>query len=218
MLPISTARDCGLICYSSAAPAITTAASDDNGHKKGDLLATLDADLAQRINEIVHRMTDCEDGRKFDNAHDSRKRVSQPTYGQALCAAEAVVGMSGKGGAFSDLTLLSHDKMEIEFVATAVKAKDALLVLKDFIIAYGPFLAIPEVFAEQFGTFVLALIIDAVVIENFPIGQMNYIGPDLAVTYGAMSPRPTPTPTSSTSASSSSGCPDPTQTPVSADF
>jgi hypothetical protein len=162
-------------------------------------------------------MTDCEDGRKFDANHGSRKRASTATYGQALCAAEGIVAMSGKGGAFADLTLMSHDKIGIEFVATAGKAKDALLILKDFIIAYGPILAMPEELAEQLGTYILAIIIDAVVIEHVPIGPVNVIGPDLAVTYGTMSPRPSPTPTatSTTPVSSSSGCPDPTKTPVS---
>jgi hypothetical protein len=199
---------------SSTTPAITTVASDENGHKKGDLLAVLDADLARRIDEVVRRMKDCEDGREFDATHGSRKRAGTATYGQALCAAEGVIGMSKRGGAFADLTLLDHNKMGIEFAATAGKAKDALLVLKDFIIAYGPMLAIPEEFAERLGTYVLAIILDAIVIDNIPIGPQNYIGPELAVSYGRMSPKPTPTSTAPPS-SSSSGCPDPTKTPVS---
>jgi hypothetical protein len=120
------------------------APSDADGHKKGDLLATLDAELARRINEAAHRMTDCVDGKNFDTAHGTRKRRGTASYGQALCAAEGIVGMAGKGGAFADLTLLSHEKVGIEFAATAVKAKEALLVLTNFITAYGPMLAIPE--------------------------------------------------------------------------
>lgn len=34
--------------------------------------------------------------------------------------------MSGKGAPFADLTLLSHDKIGIEFAANAEKAKEAL--------------------------------------------------------------------------------------------
>jgi hypothetical protein len=176
-------------------------------------LATLDANLAKKINEIAHLMSDCEDGRKFDAAHGSRKRAGTSTYGQALCAAEGVIGMSQKGGALADLTLLDHSKMGIEFAATAGKAKEALLVLKDFIIAYGPVLAIPEESAEQIGIYVLAIVVGAL-IDNIPIGPVNYLRPELAVTYDAMSPKPTPT-TAAPSSSSSSGCPDPTQTPVS---
>jgi hypothetical protein len=190
------------------------APSDAEGHKKGDLLATLDADLARRINEAAHRMTDCADGKKFDTAHGTRKRRGTASYGQALCAAEGVVGMAGKGGTFADLTLLSHEKVGIEFAATAVKAREALLVLTNFITAYGPMLAIPEELAGQLGTYILALVIDSFLVDNLPIGPINYIGPDLAVTYDAMSPRPTPTSTSATSTSSSSGCPDPAKTLV----
>jgi hypothetical protein len=159
-------------------------------------------------------MTDCADSKKFDSTHGTRRRDSGTTYGQALCAAEGVVGMTGKGGAFADLTMLSHDKVGIEFAANATKAKDALLVLKDFIIAYGPIMAIPSELTEQLGTYILAIIINTMIIENVPIGPINYISPDLVVTYGAMSPRPTPTSTSSTVTSTSSGCPDPTKTPV----
>jgi hypothetical protein len=159
-------------------------------------------------------MTDCVDGKNFDTAHGTRKRRGTASYGQALCAAEGVVGMAGKGGAFADLTLLSHEKVGIEFAATAVKAKEALLVLTKFITAYGPMLAIPEDLAGQLGTYILALVIDSLLVDNLPIGPINYIGSDLVVTYDAMSPRPTPTSTSATSASSSSGCPDPSETLV----
>jgi hypothetical protein len=122
--------------------------------------------------------------------------------------------MTGKGGAFADLTLLSHNNVGIEFAANAGKAKDALLVLKDFILAYGPMMAMPSELAEQLGILILAMIIDSMIIENIPIGPANYIGPDLAITYGAMSPRPTPTSVSVSSTSSSSGCPDPTKSPI----
>lgn len=105
--------------------------------------------------------------------------------------------------------------MTIDSAATAGKAKDALLVLKDFIIAYNAVLAVPEELVNQLGTYILAIIIDAIVIENVEIGPENFLGPDLAVMYGAMSPRPTPTSTAPTSSSSSSGCPDPTKTPAS---
>ena len=170
--------------------------------------------MARKINEAALRMLDCADGRAFDTSHGTRKRGGAVTYGQALCAAEGVVGMASKGGPFADLTMLSHDKIGIEFAANARKAKDALMVLKDFIIAYSPVLAIPPELVDQLGTYILAILIDSMIVENIAIGPENYIGPDLAVTYGIMSPRPTPTSASVTSTSSSSGCPDPTKTPV----
>lgn len=193
---------------------MTTAPSDAGGHKKGDLLATLDADMAHRINEAAYRMLDCADGRNFDTKHGTRKRGGSVTYGQALCAAEGSVGMARKGGPFADLTMLSHENIGIELAATAIKAKEALLILEDFILAYSVVLAIPPQLVDQLGTYILAIVVDSMVIEHVDIGPENYIGPDLAVTYGAMSPRPSPTSTSATPSSSSSGCPDPSATPV----
>jgi hypothetical protein len=202
---------------SSAAPPITTATVAASGHKKGDLLAVLDSDLADKINEIAHRMTNCADGTQFDASHGSRRRGDTATYGEALCAAEGVIRQAGKGGPLADLMLLDHDQIGIQFAANAEKAKDALLVLTDFISAYGAVFAIPEQSMEQLATYILALIIDSLVVDKIAIGEMNYIGQELAVTYGAMEPKPTaPTPKSaSVSSSSSSGCPDPTKTPVS---
>lgn len=173
----------------------------------------MDEDLAGRVNEVAHRMLDCEDGRLFDSKHGLRRRGGAVTYGQALCAAEGVVGMAGNGGTFADLTLLSHDRIGMEFANGADKAKEALLVLRTFILAYSPILAIPEDIVDQLGTYVLAIIIDALILDNIPIGPTNTIDPALAVTYGAMKPKPTPTSASATP--STSGCPDPTQTPVS---
>jgi hypothetical protein len=174
----------------------------------------LDKNLADQINEIAHRMTSCADGQQLDASHGSRRRGDTATYGEALCAAEGVISMAGKGGPLADLTLLNHDRIGIEFAANAAKAKDALVVLKDFILAYSAVLAIPETNVEQLATYILAVIIDALVIDNIAIGATNYIEQELAVTYDAMRPRPTPTSASVTS-STSSGCPDPTKTPVS---
>lgn len=198
---------------SSATPAVTTATADGNGHKRGDILATLDGDLADHLNEVVHNFTNCEDGQLFDSSHGQRKRGGS-TYGQALCASEGVIVNSGKGAPFGDLTLLSHDKMGLQIYGTAGKAKDALDVLMKFIAAYSSTLAIPEDLVEQLALYVLVLVLNSVVFDSIPIGPQNFISPDVGVIYGAMSPRPTPTSASATPSSSSSGCPDPTNTPV----
>jgi hypothetical protein len=88
---------------------------DNPRYKKGDLLATMDKDLAVKVNEVAHRMMNCEDRRLFNSKHGLRRRGGVATYGQALCAAEGIIGMSRKGEPFADLTMLSHDKIKIEF-------------------------------------------------------------------------------------------------------
>ncbi|KAF1995307.1 hypothetical protein P154DRAFT_611177 [Amniculicola lignicola CBS 123094] len=197
----------------SVIPAITTMPSDGNGHKKGDIIAKLDVELARRINEIAHRMMNCEDGRKFDSEHKLRRRDDPITYGQALCAAEGIIGMTGTGSAFSDLAKISFDNMRFEFAQNAKLAKDALPILRDFILALGPALAIPEKLVDQLTVYVLAIVIDALVLEKVPISPENFLGPDIVVLVGSRTATLTPTSTSTT-ASATSGCPDPTQTPL----
>jgi hypothetical protein len=155
------------------APSITTATVAASGHEKGDLLALLDSDLADKINEIAHRMTNCADGQQFDASHESRRRGDTATYGEALCAAEGVISMAGKGGPLADLTLLDHDQIGMQFAANAEKAKDALLVLTNFISAYSAVFAIPEQSMEQLATYILALIIDSLVVNKIAIGEIN---------------------------------------------
>jgi Mn-dependent DtxR family transcriptional regulator len=62
---------------------MTTVSSDTKGHQMGDLVIILDEDLARRMYEFVRRMTDCDDGRRFDDEHGLRKRAGVTT-GQAL--------------------------------------------------------------------------------------------------------------------------------------
>ncbi|OAL44289.1 hypothetical protein IQ07DRAFT_649330 [Pyrenochaeta sp. DS3sAY3a] len=193
----------------SIAPMVTTASTDANGHKKGDLIASLDEKLAKKIDEVARRMIDCADGQKFDTLQGFRRRNSEISYGQALCASEGVIGMAGNGGPLADLTLMRHDQMGLQLAETATQAKQALVILKDFILAFSPVLGITPELVEPLGIYVLALIIDSMVIDKIPIGAVNVIAPDVAVTYGAMSPRPTPT--SSSASPTSSGCPEETQ-------
>jgi hypothetical protein len=172
----------------------------------------MDKDLAAQINEVAHRMMDCEDGRLFDSKHGLRRRAKTPTYGQVLCSSQGVITMAGKGGPLADLILVSHDKIRMQLANSAPLAKKALVELQGFILLYSPLLSIPPQLLEQLGTLVVALVVDTLILDKLPIGPINVIRPELAITYGAMSPKPTPTSASATS--SASACPDPSKTPV----
>jgi hypothetical protein len=198
--------------FSSVAPSVTVVTSAGNGFSKGDLVAILDKDMAARIDEIMHRMVDCEDGRKFDSEQSLNKRAADVTkYAPAICAAEGVAGMATPGGPFGDLLLLKHDQMAFGFADAAGKAKDALVVVKDFVLAYAPMLTIPEDLADQLATYLFALAIETV-IEGVTLTEKNRIEASLVVT-GSLLPSPVSTTTSSTSS-----CPDPEKTPVSVQF
>jgi hypothetical protein len=149
---------------------VTTAKADGNGRKQGDLLAIMDAELANRLNDYLAMTSgiSCEDGVKFDADHPTKKRGGVP-MGKAICAAESVIKSAGKNQPFGDITLLQHDQMGIMMKGTAGNAKEALVVVKDFVIAYAPLLAIPEELIEQVATYVLALAIDQV-IEGVKLG------------------------------------------------
>lgn len=102
-------------------------------YKKEDLLAIIDKDPVGQVNDVAYRIINCKDEQLFDSKHDLQQRSSAATYRQALYAAEGVISISRKEGPFADLTLLSYNKIRIEFAYSADKAKDALLVLQVFI-------------------------------------------------------------------------------------
>lgn len=190
-----------MLSYSSQTPSITLVTEASNGFSKGDLVAILDKDLASRIDEVIHRIKDCEDGRKFDSEHGSRKRAG-PSYGQAICGAEAAASMARPGGPFNDLLLLDPNQLPFGFADAAGAVAQAANVVADFVVAYAPMLSIEPALAEQLGTYLFALAIDTL-IENSPLGENNRIQSSLVTT------------STSLVTTSTSGCPDPTATPVS---
>ncbi|KAK3317193.1 hypothetical protein B0T19DRAFT_434438 [Cercophora scortea] len=186
-------------------PTVTLVTQPSGVFSKGDMAAILDADLAQRINDIMHMMVSCEDGAKFDAASKGGKRRrtrASGTYGQAVCAAEAVASMAGQGGPFNDLLLLNFGQMHFGFADAAGEGLRAANVISDFVLAYAPLIAIGPELANELGTFLLALAIDTIV-DNAPLNRENRIAASLITT----SPTTTPTPTQT-------GCPDPENDPL----
>lgn len=188
-------------------PEFTTLTKDENGHKKGDPVIVMDARLAQKLNDFIGRIEDCEDGTKFNAEHPDKKRA-RATLGRSICSGESVAINSGKGGPFSDIAMIKHNQMSIMIKDTAKKAKEAFFVIKDFVIAYGPMLAIPEEVIEQVAIYVAAVVINAVV-DGIAVEAQTLLAVDVWVAVADPSQTELPTTTSK------SGCPDPTKKPVS---
>ncbi|KAH7068126.1 hypothetical protein BKA63DRAFT_521179 [Paraphoma chrysanthemicola] len=187
-------------------PSITPFNEVKEGFVKGDLAVILDKDLASRIDEVMHRATQCEDGRKFDSEHGTRKR-SGASLGEAICAAEAVAGMAVPGGTFNDILLIDPNQMPFGWADPGADVARAAGVVVDFILAYAPLLVIGPELAEQIGNFLFILSLETLM-GNKPVQETNRI-PSSLVTATKTSPT-----SSTTSASSTSGCPDPTKTPI----
>jgi hypothetical protein len=176
----------------------------------GDLAAVLDAGLASRLDEIMHRMTDCADGRDFDASQTSRRRAPGPRYGAAICAVEGAAAMAQQGGVLNDLLLIDPARLGFGFADNAGDIARAAGVAVDFVRAYAPLLALPDEVATQLGNILFALALDTL-INNLPLGDENRIQSSLVTTATQTTTATTTTTTSSTS----SGCPNATSTPVS---
>ena len=191
-----------MLPYSSHAPSVTAVTQAGGGYSKGDLVAILDKNLASRIDEVMNRMNVCEDGQKFDSEHGSKKRAG-PSYGQAICGAEAAAAMAVPGGPLNDLLLLDPTRLAFGFADAAGAVAQAANVAAGFVVAYAPILSIDPTLAEQLGTYLFALAINTLV-ENSPLGENNRIQSSLVTTSTLSVTTPT-----------SSGCPNPTTAPVS---
>lgn len=195
--------------YSTQTPSITPVTEPSNGFSKGDLLAILDKSLASRMDEVMHRLTDCADGRDFDSQRNAAKRSGE-SLGGAICATEGVIAMAGPGGPFHDILLLNPNNLNIGFADPAGDVARAAGVAADFVRDYAPLLGaaiVDPAFLEQLAFALFFLAIDTLM-NGAPLDEKNRIPSSLIKT----SPTPTATPTSS---SSTKSCPDQTKSPVS---
>lgn len=176
--------------------AVTSAA---DGLEIGDLTAILDKGLADRLSEFMQRTKDCQAGSEFDQQHPAPARKRQGagggTAGQALCAAEAVIGGVQAGGPFNDLLVLNPAGVHFQFAQAAGPVLDAANQFADFVRTYAPLMAVPPELADQLGVYIFALAIDLFV-ENIPLGESNRIKATMVTT--SAGPTGTSTP----------GCPD----------
>jgi len=163
-------------------------------------MAILDRDLASRIDEIMHRSQNCEDGRAFDRSDNSRRKRAGGSYGNAICAAEAVAGMAQTGGPFNDLLLLRAPHVSFGFIEAAGAVTRAAAITAGFVRDFAPLLDVDGDIAEQLGNFLFALAVNTIV-EGNSLGDRNRIKATSIKTEEP--PQPT-----------GSGCPDPKKQPV----
>ncbi|KAH6706397.1 hypothetical protein BKA61DRAFT_580638 [Leptodontidium sp. MPI-SDFR-AT-0119] len=175
----------------------------------GDLAAVLDANLASRLNEIIHRMSECADRRDFNNRKTLRRRAS-PRYGAAICAVKGVTAIVQLRGALGNLLLLNPGQLRFRFIASASDVARVARVAVGFVQTYAPMLELPDDMAVQLGNFPFALAVDTL-INNLPLREENRIEATLLTTETVASSTMVST-TSTTS--TSSGCPDPTSSPI----
>lgn len=160
-------------------------------------MALLDETLASRIDEMMHRSLDCQDGHDFDVANPATKRDGL-TYGSAICAAEAVMVGAVPDGPFNDLLLFNSTQLPFQFADSQVTLAHAASVFADFVQAYAPLLKVSPELANQLAVFVFVLAYDTVVQGNV-LAEQNRIASSIIKTTSL-----------TTATSTSSSCPDPT--------
>ncbi|KAM0594562.1 hypothetical protein ACHAP6_000305 [Verticillium nonalfalfae] len=144
------------VLQGSQTPSVTPVTEPEGESSSGDLVAFLDEDLASRIDEVMHRSQDCDDGRAFDRGDKTRRKRATGGFGKAICAAEAAAVMSQRGGPFNDLLLINPAHLSFDFAETAGAVARAANVASDFVRAYAPMLDISPILAEQLGNLLFA--------------------------------------------------------------
>ncbi|PNH76643.1 hypothetical protein VD0001_g940 [Verticillium dahliae] len=155
------------VLQGSQTPSVTPVTEPEGDSSSGDLIAFLDEDLASRIDEVMHRSQDCDDGHAFVRGDQTRRKRANGGFGKAICAAEAAAVMSQRGGPFNDLLLINPAHLSFDFAETAGAVARAANVASDFVRACTPMLDISPALAEQLGNLLFALAVNTL-IENRP--------------------------------------------------
>ncbi|PNH60636.1 hypothetical protein VD0002_g7021 [Verticillium dahliae] len=124
------------VLQGSQTPSVTPVTEPEGDSSSGDLIAFLDEDLASRIDEVMHRSQDCDDGHAFVRGDQTRRKRANGGFGKAICAAEAAAVMSQRGGPFNDLLLINPAHLSFDFAETAGAVARAANVASDFVRAY----------------------------------------------------------------------------------
>ncbi|PNH52837.1 hypothetical protein VD0003_g4512 [Verticillium dahliae] len=121
------------VLQGSQTPSVTPVTEPEGDSSSGDLIAFLDEDLASRIDEVMHRSQDCDDGHAFVRGDQTRRKRANGGFGKAICAAEAAAVMSQRGGPFNDLLLINPAHLSFDFAETAGAVARAANVASDFV-------------------------------------------------------------------------------------
>ncbi|KAK4443143.1 hypothetical protein QBC34DRAFT_499237 [Podospora aff. communis PSN243] len=141
---------------------------------RGDLAALLGEELASRLDEFIQRTKECSLGAEFDKDHPTpaavRKRAGG-TYGQALCAAEAVLSGVQAAGPWGPLSAINRAGLCFRFAGPALAAAKRF---SEFAQTYAPLLMMFPEDIDQLVAWIYALAVD-VVVENGPLGEKDRI-------------------------------------------
>lgn len=154
------------VYLSTASPAITTFTANIDGHSQGDVLITMPDELANRMDEIIRRSTQCPDGVAF--GQKLRKRLDN--YGGVICAAQAVVVNAAPGTAFADFLVVRPQGLPW----ASADAARAMMVVVQFARAYAPALALDPATAASIGMGAFAIAWE-VLINNKALSAANDI-------------------------------------------
>ncbi|KAH8889066.1 hypothetical protein GQ53DRAFT_767187 [Thozetella sp. PMI_491] len=201
----------------SETPSVVPVTAASGQFLAGDLMMLMDDDLTQRLDEVMHRMMECEDGIEFDRQHPTQKRAGT-TIGQALCGAIGTAGTLREGGPLNDMLYINTGHVRISFRDATAAVAQAADVLAQFILANAPLIGVPDGLLDQLPAILMTLAVETIMNGN-PIRGKNRIASSLITTSLITTSLITTSlittsvvTTSATPTSTSTGCPAPTAT------
>ncbi|RDL30124.1 uncharacterized protein BP5553_10402 [Venustampulla echinocandica] len=92
----------------TATPAVTTFTDTAGDHVLGVVVILLSPDLAGRMNEFIHRRTECPAGHNFGQVlgSNSKFRARADGLGAAICGVQGIVANAAPGTAFVDFLVV----------------------------------------------------------------------------------------------------------------
>ena len=169
----------------------------------------MDQDLASRMQEIMMRDMECEDGAKFYREHPTKRRASS-RLGQAICTYHGV--LINMGGTLSDLMQTDFGGLNLAIPATSPQRMAAYEFTQELTQDCAPLMNLKLDRVGALGATLFTLTI-GVTIDGQTLGANDKM-PAALIKTGTTVSRPTPT-SASSSSSSSSACPDLTAVTVS---
>ncbi|OAQ80923.1 hypothetical protein VFPFJ_09376 [Purpureocillium lilacinum] len=186
-------------------PSVTPVTEPHDNFAKGDISVVLQSDFARRVDEIMHRMTNCEDGYKFDKGSTRRRKRVAGSYGKAICAAEAAAMMAQSGGALNDFVLMNPTQLRFSYTDSVAAVARAANIVNEFIREYAALVDISAELATQLSNVLFGLALRTIV-DGTTLGENNRIPASLI--------KVSASPTGSHPSSTATGCPDPEKNPL----
>ncbi|KAH7127662.1 hypothetical protein EDB81DRAFT_908042 [Dactylonectria macrodidyma] len=145
-----------------------------DGYQPGDFMAKLDPDLAARIDEIMHRTSQCQDGSAFDSSHPASRKRDPGTLGNAICGAQGAAAMAQPGGTLNDILLINGPTFHFRAAEFAAAAQQVVNFVRD----WAPILALDPAMATEVGQTLFILAVDTLM-NGVPLAAENPVKQDL---------------------------------------